>query len=189
MPSDVMPPAGLSSRLARQVPAAGARSAEKIAFDLDHPAELAGTDHPLEFRRIGIEPPVVANRDLQAVRRQGLQCLGGFGCAQAERFLTVNMLAGVSRRQDLLKVHGVGRGQHHRIDIVVRQQIVKGFIQTQTGFPGVIHRPGQSPGGAGDEANHVTATRDGLDQCPPPAAHAHDPRVDHPFFSTIGLFQ
>ena len=128
----------------------------------------------------------MAHRGLQALRRQGTQCFGGQVGTQAKRFLTVDVLAGVCRREDLPKVRCVGRGQYYCIDIIVRQQIVKGFMQVQTGFLGVIHCSGRRPRGAGDEANHVTSIRDGLDQCPPPAAHAYDARVDHPVFSTIG---
>ena len=118
-----MPPAGRFVAILPPVVAAeavGAGAAE-IAFDMQQLAEPAVGEHAGDLLQRGLEAPVVADGERHLVLGAGLHRSRRLRGRQAQRLLGEDMLARARGGDDLLRMHGVRRGQHHRIDRRVGQ--------------------------------------------------------------------
>ena len=93
---------------------------------------------------------------------------------EAERLLGEHMLAGARGGDDLLRVHGVRRRQHHRIDRRIGQHGLEARLHGNAVLAAEFLGAGRRAGGAGDEPDHVALALHAVHEVLAPVAHADD---------------
>ena len=93
---------------------------------------------------------------------------------EAERLLGEDMLARARGGDDLLRVHGVRRGQHHRIDRRIGQHGLEARLQGNAVLAAEFLGAARRARGAGDELDQVALALHAVHQVLAPAAHADD---------------
>jgi hypothetical protein len=92
---------------------------------VQHAAERAVVDEPADLAQCGLVAPVVADAERHAgIGARARRSFGACG-VEPERLLAEDVLACFRSRDDLLRVHRVRRGQHHRVYLGVGQ---RGFV-------------------------------------------------------------
>ena len=178
-PRPVMPP---GRRLVAVLPpviaaeAVGAGPAE-IAFDMQQLAEPAVGEHAGDLLQRRLKAPIVADGERNLVLGTGLHRGRRLRGRQSQRLLGEDMLARARGGDDLLRMHGVWRGQYHRIDRRVGQHRLEarldGNAMAAAEFLGACRRAG----GAGDEPDQVAPALHAFDEVLAPIPHPDDCRA------------
>ena len=148
-------------------------------FDVQNGAELAGADHVAQLGHFRMETAIVTECERDAGLAHRGDGILRFALGERERLLAVHVLPGRRRGDHLRGMHGMRRGQNHRIDPRVREQLIVTRREPQTLLLGErldlrCHRAS----GAGHEADGV-AVLGRLNKRLAPPAKSDDAGFDH----------
>ena len=91
-------------------------------FDVQNGAKLAGADHVAQLVHLRMEAAIVAEPERDAGLAHGRDGIFRLLLGERERLLAEHVLAGACRGNHLRSMHGMRRGQNHRIDVRIGEQ-------------------------------------------------------------------
>src|SRR5262245_24554931 len=155
-----------------------ARPAE-IALDVQELAEPAVREHARDLLQRRLEAPIVTDRERHLVPGAGFDRRGRILERETERLLGEYMLARARGGDDLLRVHGMRRRQHDRVDRGIGQHRLVARLHRNAMLAAEFLGACRRARGAGDELDDVALTLHMVHEVLTPAARADDRGTYH----------